>query len=189
MVGAPRCGGFWDRRPHLAHRGSRARGPPLNDGRARLSARSVRAGSGSGGFRLRPAPSGPRLHRRSPAPPLRTGIDQLRLLAEATGGVFTWYDSAQGLSSIAERILSRRTVYQLTYLSRLDSSGSHEVRVAVTRQGAEVLSTARSFEVRVQPPEVAFVAPPEVIRRQGDDPTQPLEELPPTGQELRLLIA
>ena len=120
--------------------------------------------------------------------PIRTGIDQLRLLAEATGGVFTWYDSAQGLSSIAERILSRRTVYQLTYLSRLDSSGSHEVRVAVTRQGAEVLSTARSFEVRVQPPEVAFVAPPEVIRRQGDDPTQPLEELPPTSQELRLLI-
>jgi len=114
--------------------------------------------------------------------------DQLRRLADSTGGTFHVFDPAQGLSSVAAKLIDRRTVYALTYTSQVNSSGTHRIEIQVEPEGSPVVTLETSYQVEVFPPEVSFVQPPARVIREGEDPSVSLEELPPTEQLLTVLI-
>lgn len=114
---------------------------------------------------------------------------QLEQLAAATGGsVFLLDRTEPQLPALADRVLSQRTQYRVSYQSLIDTGGSHEISARVSTQGLIAQSAARSFDLRVEPPQVAFVQPPSAITRQSTDAALPLEQLPPTSQTVRLLI-
>jgi hypothetical protein len=114
--------------------------------------------------------------------------EPLTQLAEATGGQLILFDPTQGLNSLASRILSERTQYELTYTSHANTPGSHQVQIRITGDGLDAFSDPLSFEIDVQPPSVAFIQPPDLIIRGTDDPTLALDLLPPTTHRLQLLI-
>lgn len=115
-------------------------------------------------------------------------VEDLRQLAEATGGEFVFFNPESGLAFLAERILESRVQYLLSYESRASQSGPHAVQVRVTGDGLEAISELRGFEVEVLPPEVTFIQPPLEIVRQSEDPAVEPRALPPTSQPLQLLI-
>jgi hypothetical protein len=115
-------------------------------------------------------------------------VESLRQLAEATGGEFVFFNPEAGLAFLAERVLESRVQYLITYQSRANQSGSHAVQVRVTGEGLEAISELRSFEVQVLAPEVVFIQPPLEILRSAEDPAVEPRDLPPTSQELSLLI-
>lgn len=115
-------------------------------------------------------------------------VEDLRQLAEATGGEFVFFNPEAGLDFLAERVLESRVQYLLTYQSRVNQPGAHAVQVRVTGDGLEAISELRSFEVEVLPPEVAFIQPPLEILRQSADPQIEPRALPPTSLPLSLLI-
>jgi len=111
-------------------------------------------------------------------------VANLQLLADETGGTFTYFNE-QGLSGLADRILSQRSVYRVTYASRANRSGLHVIQLQ-HEQG--VRSSERRFSIQVAPPEVAFIQPPDQITRQSEDPAMELKDLPPTSFTMRALI-
>jgi hypothetical protein len=115
-------------------------------------------------------------------------IEPLRQLADATGGQLLLLDSSQGLTQLADKIIAQRIQYQLTYTSRVSSPGPHQVQIRVTGDGLDAISELQNYEIDVQPPEVAFIQPPEEIIRQTDDPTMALAAMAPTSQTIQLLI-
>jgi hypothetical protein len=115
-------------------------------------------------------------------------IEPLRQLAEATGGQLLLLDSSQGLTPLANQIIAQRIQYQLTFNSRVSSPGSHQVQIRVTGDGLDAISELQNYEIDVQPPEVAFIQPPEEIIRQTDDPAMALAAMTPTSQTIQLLI-
>jgi hypothetical protein len=112
---------------------------------------------------------------------------RLREAALATGGTFTILDPTRGLTSLAERLFSRRTRYEVGYLSLAQTSGSHTVEVRLATEELQGQSEPVSFDVQLQPPQTAFVQPPTRIVRQTDNPNVPLTDIPPTQQSLSLL--
>jgi hypothetical protein len=112
----------------------------------------------------------------------------LRLLAEATGGQFLLFDPEAGLTELQEQILAQRTRYRLTYTSQINTSGEHQLRVRFSQGELEAISQPMSFDVEVEPPEIAFVEPPAEITRQSEDSSLPLAILPPTDQTLQILV-
>jgi hypothetical protein len=115
-------------------------------------------------------------------------IEDIRLLAEETGGELIYYDSEIGLSFLGERILSQRTLYNLTYESQVNSSGSHRVQIQATESSFDVLSNQQIFEIELSAPSVSFIQPPQSIVRQADDVSLPIEALPPLSSSLNIQI-
>lgn len=115
-------------------------------------------------------------------------VEGLSQLAEATGGTFHILDAAAGLTPLAQRLFNLRTLYQITYTSTASTSGSHSFQLRLSLENGEAQSDIRSFEIDVQPPEVAFLDPPTRITRKSQDTTVSVEVLPPTSQTLRLLV-
>lgn len=117
------------------------------------------------------------------------GYQRLERLAEATGGQVILLDRADPqLTNLADRILSQRTQYQVSYQSGVTETGFHELQAQVTGEGLVASSEARSFQVDVSAPEVTFVQPPTDITRRSDDPSTPVEALPPTDLTVQLLV-
>lgn len=112
----------------------------------------------------------------------------LRTLASSTNGSFRLFDPKEGLTSLADLIISHRKIYKLTFSSRADSSGPHSLMVRVTTDRLAGLSNTVGYDMDVQPPSIAFIQPPAQIVREPQDPSQPIDTLTPTSQTLRLLV-
>lgn len=116
------------------------------------------------------------------------GAERMRQLALLTGGVFTVFEPGQGLQALEEKVIGRRYVYSLVYTSQANTSAIHQVEVQVQISGGGTASVEQSYQVQILPPQVSFIQPPTEIVRQGDDPSLAVEQLPPTTQELRILV-
>jgi len=116
------------------------------------------------------------------------GTEGLQQLAQETGGMFMHFNPEAGLTAITEEVLTQRKLYELTYSSHVNVSGIISTMVRVTDSNLQGLSEPHSYEIDVQPPELAFLQPPAIISREPTDPDNPLETLAPTSQNLRLLI-
>ena len=112
----------------------------------------------------------------------------LRLLAEATGGQFILFNPETGLTDLMNQILAQRTRYQLTYTSQINTSGEHQLRVRFSQGNLEAISEPMSYEIEVQPPQIAFVEPPTSITRESEDSSLSLALLPPTSRTLQILV-
>lgn len=115
-------------------------------------------------------------------------VEDIRLLGTETGGEMIFYDSENGLSFLADRMVSQRTQYNLTYTSRANTSGTHSIQIQVTEANIDVLSNQQSFTLEIAPPQVTLLQPPEKIARQTEDPSLPLEAFPPLSQELKSFV-
>ncbi|HET7012026.1 MAG TPA: FHA domain-containing protein [Anaerolineales bacterium] len=113
---------------------------------------------------------------------------RLREAAIATGGTFTVFDPERGLDGLVDFLSSRRTRYEFEYSSPAQSSGQHTVEVLLEADELVGQSEPQTFDVRVQPPQAAFVSPPTRIVRQTDDANVPLPDIPPVSQTLPLLV-
>jgi hypothetical protein len=115
-------------------------------------------------------------------------LENLRLLANATGGEIILFSPERGLLSLAERILSQRNLYHLTYSSAANSSGIVQFQIQATDDGLDVISDPRTFSIEVSPPDVTFDLPPEKIVRESEDPNATIEMLAPSTTLLKVLI-
>ena len=118
-----------------------------------------------------------------------TGIEGLQQLAQQTGGIFMHFDPAEGLAAITEQVLTQRELYELSFTSHTNISGTHSVMVRVTDGNLEGASDPRAYEIDVQPPQLALIQPPALISREPADPDNPIQTLEPTSQTIRLLIS
>ncbi len=115
-------------------------------------------------------------------------VDNLELLAEATGGEMIFFDADVGLDFLAERILTRRNLYQLHYSSKANESGSHNLQVRVTSERLDILSDPMSYPINISTPEVIFIQPPDRLVRETTDENATLESIPPTSTTLQVLV-
>jgi hypothetical protein len=115
-------------------------------------------------------------------------VQNLRLLAETTGGELIMFDPDVGLNDLAERVLTRRLHYEMDYTSHINREGYHNIQIHISTDGLDVISEPSSFTLTVSPPEVLFVQPPDHITRQTDDPSLPLESIPPLSTSLEVLV-
>jgi pSer/pThr/pTyr-binding forkhead associated (FHA) protein len=113
---------------------------------------------------------------------------ELQLLADSTGGQFSLFDPVLGFAELENRVLSQRSVYELTFNSQAQVSGIHALQVQLVAPNQEALSPVQEYTIEIEPPSVAFIQPPETIQRQSEDTTLTIEELPPTSMDLEVLI-
>jgi hypothetical protein len=113
-------------------------------------------------------------------PPVTGAVDNLKYLADRTGGAFTGYTGPDALAPLYGLIKSQATQYAVTYPSTINRSGQHTVAVGVQGGGQEIRSDALTFGITVEPPAVSLsdisnTASPLVITRRADkagtDPT------------------
>jgi hypothetical protein len=114
--------------------------------------------------------------------------DNLRILAEDTGGEFIIFDPELGLSFLAQRILSQRTQYLLSFVSQITLPGDHQLRVGLNSDSFQAESPILNFRLDLSPPDLAFIDPPDEIRRETDDLNLTVDQIPPISHSLRLLI-
>jgi hypothetical protein len=117
-----------------------------------------------------------------------TEADNLRLLAQETGGELIVFDPEIGLSFLTERILNQRSQYMLTYVSQITLPGDHQLQLNLTTDLGEAESSFLDFRLDLSPPDIAFVDPPDEIRRETDDLNLTVDQIPPTRQSIDLLL-
>ena len=114
--------------------------------------------------------------------------EQMRLLAEQTGGSLFAYSGQEPIPSPEDFLEGLRNTYFLAYDSQITTSGVHEISAEVNFQGQTITSPVQEFDLDVLPPSITFVSPPMEIERIMDDPESESQALSPKSQSLELLI-
>jgi hypothetical protein len=112
----------------------------------------------------------------------------LQQLAKLTGGAYLRFEPGTSLIDLAEQILDQRVQVRLVYQSPVNVPGTHSVRLRVVHEGLDFTSNPAEYIIDVRSPQVTFVDPPLRITRTSEDPADTVQTLPPTRQDLRLLI-
>lgn len=111
-------------------------------------------------------------------------------LAIQTGGSMFQYSGTERFPDLEAYFSGLRRIYQLSYTSRVKSSGDQSLAVQVTLpNAAAALSAEQRFTLDVQPPNPFLVAPALQITRQApeDDPFN-TERLLPEVQEIEIIV-
>jgi hypothetical protein len=116
-------------------------------------------------------------------------MDNFQLLADATGGELIFFDANEGLNALADRILTRRMLYDLSYTSKANSTGSHNLQVRVTSDNLDAISDPSSFSINISAPELIILQMPDRIVRETENPDLSLEAIQPTSASLQFLVA
>lgn len=109
-------------------------------------------------------------------------------LAQATGGQLLLYDPDTGFDALTGLVLDQRYQYRLDFTSQANTPGTHTIRVVAEVDGVPQASLPISYEIDVQPPEIAFIQPPSLITRETDDPELEPNNIPPQSVQLQLLL-
>ena len=114
--------------------------------------------------------------------------EQMRLLAEQTGGILFAYSGQETIPSPEEFLDGLRDTYYVAYDSQITSTGLHQTSAVVNFQGQVMNSPLQEFELEVLPPSIAFISPPMEIERSPLDPQGDEDSFTPGLQSLDLLI-
>ena len=119
----------------------------------------------------------------------------LRAVSGQTGGRFFAFSGSETVPSLEEILSPLRTIYQITYTSRLTTSGSHQAAILLTLGETQVTSPSQTFELTLLPPQLVFVSLPSLIQRSvpseqdtGQTSTATIELLP-VEQALEVMIS
>ena len=93
------------------------------------------------------------------------GALALQEMAIQTGGQFFGFSGPEPIPDIETYLEPLRSIYALSYESKITSSGSHELAVEINSNTFEAVTSAQSFELNVRPPNPIFVSPPARIYR------------------------
>jgi hypothetical protein len=114
---------------------------------------------------------------------------QLQNLAIQTGGEFFAYSGIEPIPNLETYLEPLRSIYSLSYDSRISSSGRHQIAVHIRSDDLDIISPAVDFEIEVLPPNVAFISPGQEIKRKIPAGTESESvEITPKQYELELLI-
>ncbi|MDF1499921.1 MAG: FHA domain-containing protein [Anaerolineales bacterium] len=113
--------------------------------------------------------------------------EPLLRIAEETGGQLIIFQEEAGLDTLARTIASQRLQYKLDYTSRAITPGTHAIRLEVSIDGQEIANQERNFNLDLQPLDVVLLDLPERITRSTDDPSVPLDSLPPVETSISFL--
>jgi hypothetical protein len=114
----------------------------------------------------------------------------LRQLAETTGGTFQQIYPPDSIPDLESQLAALRQTYLIHYLSEVQKSGEHPVRVEFTQGDLKLVSNVHSFPVTVLPPNPIFLSPPEVVERgwQFSDSVDQPAVLKPNEVPLEILV-
>jgi hypothetical protein len=115
-------------------------------------------------------------------------VQPLRDLADATGGRFIVYEPQSGFDELSGLVLDQRYQYRLAFSSQAKTAGTHTIQVVAEVDGISQSSIPITYEIDVQPPQIAFIQPPALVTRQTDDPDLELQSIPPQSVRLELLL-
>ncbi len=91
---------------------------------------------------------------------------QLMDLAAATGGQFFTFTGEEPLPNLETYLEPLRYLYQVSYVSSLQTSGDHALAARVQAGEASIDSLPVNLGLTIQPPAPAIVAPPsQIVRR------------------------
>lgn len=88
----------------------------------------------------------------------RTGDDVIEELATETLGRFVRYNNTTSMTSAYENLVSHRHLYQLSYRSSLNISGTRPVQVTANVGGVGAVTDAGSYDITVDPPRVQITS-------------------------------
>jgi hypothetical protein len=92
--------------------------------------------------------------------------DRLAELAEGTGGAFFAYSGEEELPDPETYFAPLRSIYQLTYESKIKNNGTHQIKVQVKTESGQITTPGKNFEFDIQPPQPAVISPPiQIIRK------------------------
>jgi len=121
--------------------------------------------------------------------------DQLKTLAEQTGGTYFSYTGAEPLPDPELYFEPLRNIYHLNYNSQINNAGIHQLTAQVQTDSGQIVSPAQTFEIDIQAPQPAFITPPLQIQRIPSTKGSILEEnesspveYSPNEQNLEIVI-
>jgi len=119
-------------------------------------------------------------------------------LAVQTGGEYFAFARDEVLPDPENFLAPLRSVYRLVYTSQVQTGGSYAVNIEINTLSLQTVSTTRSFDVEVLPPNPIFVSPPSEIQRVEAEisgpggvkqtPTSDQDLLMPSQQEIGVVI-
>ena len=113
----------------------------------------------------------------------------LRSLAEQTGGQFFAFSGNEPFPEAQTLLEPLRYLYQVSYLSKIQVGGKHNLAVRVNLQEDTVTTAPVTFELDLQPPVPIFVGLPSSIRRTAPDKSkEPLKELSPSNLLVEFMV-
>lgn len=116
-------------------------------------------------------------------------VDPLRNLAESSGGQIFFFSGAEELPDPEAYLNSRRYAFRAQYLSRIDSTATHNLAVEVRNGSSSLRSANRPLFFSILAPNPIFLSPQTNILRTWDgslDPNNP--RLAPSAVEIRIVI-
>lgn len=110
-------------------------------------------------------------------------------LAVSTGGSYFAFSEFETLPDPETYFAPLRHLYALSYVSKLNTAGQHNLAVQVRTPAGEVTSSDLFFSLDIQPPNPILVMPPAQIVRQAppEDPFN-TEVLLPAAQDLEIIV-
>ena len=114
--------------------------------------------------------------------------EQMRQLAQDTGGELFAYSGQEVIPSPEEFLDKLRDTYFLSYHSRITTSGVHQTAAEINHQGEVFTSPSQEFEIEVLAPSIAFMSPPMEIDRKPTGEEEEVQNLEPNTQNLDLLL-
>ncbi len=121
-------------------------------------------------------------------------INQLRTLADQTGGTFFTFSHDETVPDLETLLEPLRYVYQLGYDSQVTAAGPQQLAAQVTVGSNVVTTTAQTFNVDLLSPAPTIIDPPSQVSREfatepGDGTPAVTEVLTPTELILKLQIS
>lgn len=120
---------------------------------------------------------------------------KLNELALQTGGQFFAFTGTETLPDLETYLEPLRSIYRLTYTSRVRQSGSHRVSVEIQNEVETISSPPQSYTISLQTPNPAFINPPLEITRQPPEHLRgvaaadiPIEDYLPDMLNLEILV-
>jgi hypothetical protein len=89
----------------------------------------------------------------------------LRNLADRTGGVLYQYNGEEDFPDPEQYLAPLRSIFQVSYDSRICSSGQHHLQVNITRPEFSSSSNVLDFSLDIFPPQPVFLNPPAQVNR------------------------
>ena len=125
----------------------------------------------------------------------RIESEQLKALAESTGGKFFAFTGIEEFPSPEEYFEPSRSVYRISYPSQIRTGGTHQLIAEIQALDGTQTTQPRSFETNISAPIPVLINPPlEIFRKQPQEEEQetkiPSTEAAysPEQQELQILV-
>lgn len=126
----------------------------------------------------------------SPAYVNSRGAEQLKRMAEETGGEMFTFSGTESIPDLENIFRRLRGTYLLSYQSEMNQSGNQQIQAQIEYDD-QVLSTTTDFDFAIQPPNPILISPPSEVLRESPPPEgkdYDLEEYLPKSLDIQVII-